>query len=229
MIANDVHPVVANAEYLQAALNRLVFTDIESARYLWGGAGHAVRGATLPTTTLKAVAAASLDRTVAELSRAGLKRIARTADAEVWALPTGARLLVQASAEARDPVDAMVREYATLLTQTVTLAPSVSIRVCAPATLLALWWREHRGGREAFTQCPIVEDIVELVARYPELPQDVASLPQEIRAIAAESARCLVNDASCEWVVGRALADSRTTPSVSEAIVGTFRQLAASA
>ena len=215
------------ASAIRPVLNRIVFTGMEGCRELFDVAENRVRGAALRTVATKALATVPLDRIATELTAGGLVRSGRTTDEEKWTLPGGRHIAVCACAtESPESLDAMIREYATLLVRTITLSPEITIQVSAPPVLLAVWWRHHETCSIPIIDSPHIEDILELVIRYSAVVEDVRGLPAELRAVVAHAASSLIAEDSCEWMIARALTDARGTPSAATPVVGRFRQIA---
>ncbi|MDA1081956.1 MAG: hypothetical protein O2973_09820 [Gemmatimonadetes bacterium] len=215
------------ATAIRPALNRVVFIGVESCGDYFRVDADRVRGASLRHLAATTLATVSLDRIGAELVASGLYRDLRGTDEEEWVTSTGFRIVIcGAPADTADPIESMIREYAVLLTRTLALTPDVSVRVSAPATLFALWWLRHAKRRTSMSECPLIEDIIELVARHPALTDEIEAVPAELRTFIATAAGGFLADDSAEWVIARALTDARLTPSVVRPVVSAFRRIA---
>lgn len=217
--------VMTVAGQAKVALNRMVFNGIESYSSVFTVPASRVRGAELPRRQVSATATVPLDRLGAELASAGLHRSARAPEAETWTTAAGIDLSLYASAaETSNPEEAMVREYASLLTNT-EAAGDATMHVTVPAALPAVWWWRHRGRGASIEDSPEIEDIIELVIRHPQLTTGVHQLPEELRRVVSEVAGRLASDGGCEWAICRALPDARHTPDVVNDVVELFKKL----
>lgn len=211
---------------MRRTLNRLVFTGIETCEWSFDDDSIGIRGAGTRPNHVVALATVSMDRIALEWAAAGLTRVRRAPDTDEWRGPGALRVqLVQGGADAGDSTDAVVREYAVLLTRTIPLDDLTIIRTSTPAVQLALWWRSHARARLSAVEDTAVEDIIELVARRTALADDVRSLPAELRDPIADATAAFLATDSCEWVIGRALADSRLSPGLAQRVMTRFRRL----
>jgi hypothetical protein len=142
--------------------------------------------------------------------------------------PSGIMLSLESPASyATDSPEAAMLEYASLMTRSVAIAPESTVRVSAIAAQLPLLWRMHARTGLAFSASPWVEDIIEIVVRRSAIVAEVGALPEELRAMVAESARAFSASEAALWTIDRALPDARTTPGVAARGLERFRAIAA--
>lgn len=134
--AGDI--VVAHA--VRPLLNRLVFTGIHVSRILHTGDRSRIRRPTLVSPMVSAVATVAIDRLAPELSL--LDSNASTAEGIVSCgkYPAGFVSSCHMQVEMERHNDDIVRDYAVLLTRSVSLSADLTARVTVPAIQFALSW-----------------------------------------------------------------------------------------
>jgi hypothetical protein len=213
------------ASRLRPLLNRLVFYGIETCRKELGNSAK-VRAPTVESRSFHALATSTLDRLGAELSAAGLTRVARRGATEQWQTPEGLVLNLEGvSSDGAAGQDESVLEYATLLTRTVPLDSTSAVRVSALPAQLPLWWRAHARSGLAFSDSPWVEDIIELVVRRDTIRDDVAALPAELKDLAAAATESFVTSDDAAWAIERVLPDAMNARGVTETALARFREI----
>jgi len=200
---------------MRPLLNRIVFHGIETCRGLLDEPRSRVRSVAERRLVIRALATVTPDRLAPELSDAGLTRIRRTLDTEVWVFGDSVQLHLAPSGGAdADSADAVAREYAILLTRTADLGEGCAVRVSTIPAQLAMLWSAHTASRAAFTDSGPLEDMIEIVVLRRAIVEDVANAPAELRSLVAQASRAFLAHDGCLWVLRRALPDARLVPAV---------------
>jgi hypothetical protein len=217
----------AHAARIRPLLNRLVYFGVETCRGQLGSR-DAVRAPVLPVRIFRALTTSQLTRLAPELTALGYRRTGKAGGAERWEGAESDTLELESSAESFGAeAESGILEYATLMTVSVGLESGDSVRVAALPAQIALLWRSHlRDGKE-FSASVWAEDLIEIVVRRVTIREDVASLPEELRASIAKSAGEFAASESALWTIERALPDARTAPGCAALALERFRQIAA--
>ena len=108
------------------------------------------------------------------------------------------------------------------------LGPGLSIRIPSAPTFLATKWAAFDGrGGGVYLGNADVEDVVTVVAGRPDLLQELAGAPSELRRwLAARTAEFLRRDESADVIAG-ALPDAWADPAALAIVRGRFEAIAA--
>lgn len=216
------------ARWLHPVANRLVFYGIETCRHILGSEPGRVRGDGLAAGNPGVIATVPLGRLAPEIGF-HIRTRERHTLGESWVFPDATRITVTAAVHAADATDAVLLEYATLLTQHVTVSNGQQVRVVSLPVQLALLWRAHLRSGHTFVTSTYIEDVVELAARRSSIAADVAALPGELRGIVAHDiAKFCASDAA-SWVVARAIHDARDLAGVVTHVMAQLEAVAMSA
>jgi hypothetical protein len=208
-------------------LNRVVFFGVATCRDQFDAVTKVRSPATTPLE-FHALSTGSLDRLGSEMTSAGWKRLSRGKQAERWASPSGIVLSLEGGAtDASDSPDAVLLEYASLMTRSMPAGPATSVRVSAVAAQVPLLWRLHARSGLAFSASLWVEDLIEIVVRRSGIISEIAALPEELRQMVARSAGAFADSEASLWTIERALPEARTTPGFAAQGLDRFRAIAA--
>lgn len=212
---------------IKPVLNRVVFSGVPICRGWFDSTSPRARISDLLPIRIDLHATAPLERLGTEVAAAGVQRQSYRDGSEAWIADPRVSLRVWGPVDGSATGDAVVRDYAVLLTRSETIEQGTAIRVTTLPVQIALWCAAHRATAPAALDSPWIEDVVTAILARREIVTELRALPGEVRAVVADVVSEFLAASACRWILGRMIVEARSTPSLVGVVINRLESVAA--